>query len=64
VAEDGGTVFAWAPREGVRRIYEGTDVLRPTYDMFDGLWLVDRTGWGRGSCTAPAARSRQSRCPV
>jgi hypothetical protein len=46
VGGDGGTVFAWAQRERVRRIYEGTDVLRPTYDMFDGLWLVDRTALG------------------
>jgi hypothetical protein len=47
VGGDGGTVFAWARNEGgVRRVYEGTDVLRPTYDMFDGLWLVDRTALG------------------
>jgi hypothetical protein len=46
VGGDGGTVFAWARNEGVRRVYEGTDVLRPTYDMFDGLWLVDRTTLG------------------
>jgi hypothetical protein len=39
-------VFTRAPREGVRRTYEGNDGLRPTYDMFDGLWLVDRTGLG------------------
>ena len=46
VGGDGGTVFAWAQGGSVRRIYEGTDVLRPTYDMFDGLWLVDRTALG------------------
>ncbi len=65
VGGDGGTVFAWTRREHVRRIYEGTDVLRPTYDMFDGLWLVDRTPLGRARpTTAPAARSRRSTCRV
>jgi hypothetical protein len=46
VSEDGTTVFV-APGEGsgqVRRpVTDGTDVLRPSYDMFGDLWLVDRT---------------------
>ena len=46
VGGDGGTVFGWTQREGVRRVYDGTNVLRPSYDMFGGLWLVDRTSLG------------------
>jgi hypothetical protein len=52
VAGDGGTVFV-APSAGtrqqestVRRVYDGRNVLPPAYDMFGGLWLVDRTGSG------------------
>ncbi|MEP6814143.1 MAG: LpqB family beta-propeller domain-containing protein [Marmoricola sp.] len=52
VATDGGTVFEASPGAGtgdqgfnrVRRVYAGHNVLRPAYDLFGGLWLVDRTG--------------------
>ncbi len=46
VGGDGGTVFGWTSREGVSRLYRGRNVLRPSYDMFGGLWLVDRTSAG------------------
>jgi hypothetical protein len=53
VASDRRTVFV-GPITGtagkrasrVARAYDGTDVLRPVYDMFGDLWLVDRTGKG------------------
>lgn len=51
VATDKGTVFV-APSSGVKvarrvkRVYDGSNVLRPAYDMFGGLWLVDRTARG------------------
>ena len=52
VGDDGRSVLT-APSSGptasasaVRRVYTGTDVLRPAYDMFDGLWLIDRRGAG------------------
>lgn len=53
VATDGGTVFvgpasgvATGKKARVSRVYAGTNVLRPAYDVFGGLWLVDRTGTG------------------
>ena len=55
VAKDGGTVFvgptpatvAGKPQDTrVPRVYDGSNVLRPAYDMFGGLWLVDRTAAG------------------
>ncbi|KQT89362.1 hypothetical protein ASG49_16425 [Marmoricola sp. Leaf446] len=51
VSADGGTVFE-APLEqggadeGVRQAVTGTDLLRPSYDLFGGLWVVDRTPAG------------------
>jgi hypothetical protein len=30
----------------VRTLYVGTDVLRPTYDLYGQLWIVDRTSTG------------------
>lgn len=52
VASNGRRVFV-APDRGsrsasrVRSVFDGgTDVLRPAYDRFGGLWLVDRTRSG------------------
>lgn len=65
VATDGGTVFvAPSPTLGartkqdnrVRRVYDGNNVLRPAYDLFGGLWLVDRTA--AGSRVVHIARGR------
>ena len=64
-AVTGAPCSAWTQRESVRRIYEGTDVLRPTYDMFDGLWLVDRTAAGRAGpapLRRPGLTGRRARC--
>lgn len=33
-------------RSDVRTVYAGTDVLRPAYDLYGQLWLVDRTATG------------------
>jgi hypothetical protein len=48
VSGNGATVFV-APASGsgpVTRVVSGTDVLRPSYDMFGDLWLIDRTDDG------------------
>ncbi|ROR91535.1 LpqB family beta-propeller domain-containing protein [Nocardioides aurantiacus] len=51
VSADGTTLFE-APLdqpsegEGVRQVATGTGLLRPSYDLFGGLWLVDRTSAG------------------
>lgn len=55
VTEDGGTVVR-APRarpggeppppEQTRVVHTGTDLLQPAWDVFDHLWLVDRTPGG------------------
>lgn len=53
VGEDGRSVLT-APSSApggdaagaLRRVYTGTDVLRPVYDMFGELWLVDRRADG------------------
>jgi hypothetical protein len=49
VSGNGTTVFV-APAEGgnaatpvARPVVGGTDILRPSYDMFGDLWLIDRT---------------------
>jgi hypothetical protein len=52
-----------AEPEDLRTVYRGTDVLRPAYDLYGQLWLVDRTragarvvvvaDGGAGSVTAP-----------
>jgi hypothetical protein len=52
VSGNGSTVFV-APAEGgnastpvARPVVGGTNILRPSYDMFGDLWLVDRTRQG------------------
>ena len=51
VTADGSRVLVTArPRAGVPgrpvTVYRGTDVLRPAYDLYGQLWLVDRTATG------------------
>lgn len=51
VAANGRTVYVGplarsSPRASVARAFDGTDVLRPAFDMFGDLWLVDRTPTG------------------
>lgn len=43
----------------VRNVYVGTDVLRPAYDLYGQLWIVDRTATGaRLSVIRPKAAAR------
>jgi hypothetical protein len=50
VSGDGTQVWVVTAREGARvgprRVWSGTDVLRPMWDRTDRLWLVDRTTSG------------------
>jgi hypothetical protein len=50
VTGDGQEVWVVTAREGARveprRVWSGTDVLRPLWDRTDRLWLVDRTAAG------------------
>jgi hypothetical protein len=50
VSGDGRQVWVVTAREGARvgprRVWSGTDVLRPMWDRTDRLWLVDRTPSG------------------
>ena len=36
-----------------RPVVGGTDILRPSYDMFGDLWLIDRTADGRPRARGP-----------
>lgn len=68
VATDGTTLFV-APAEGgdastpVARPVSGTDLLRPSYDMFGDLWVVDRTSHGARVLVVHAGRVRQVHVP-
>ena len=51
VARNGRAVFVSETQGGgaespARRVVSGTDLLRPSYDMFGDLWLLDRTDRG------------------
>ena len=47
VTTNGRSVFVTdSDGETARRVATGSDLLRPSYDMFGGLWLVDRTAKG------------------
>ncbi|MCW2867920.1 MAG: hypothetical protein JWR20_2108 [Marmoricola sp.] len=68
VSQDGGTVFVAPADEGtagsVRAVVrDGTDVLRPSYDMFGDLWLVDRTSSGARVLVVSRGRVREVRVP-
>lgn len=69
VSDDGTTLFV-APAEGggteapvSRPLTSGTDLLRPTYDMFGDLWLVDRTTQGARVLVVHEGRVRAVRVP-
>ena len=65
VGGDGGTVFAWAAARGAcaGSTRAPTCCARRTTCSTGCGWSTVRR-WGRVSCTAPAARSRRSTCPV
>ena len=69
MSSDGTTVFV-APAEGgdgptpvTRPITGGTDILRPSYDMFGDLWLVDRTPDGARVTVVSGDQVRRLRVP-
>jgi len=67
VAGNGRTVFV-ASADGEssrvsRPVVSGTDVLRPRYDMFGDLWLVDRTPNGARVLVVDAEGTRTLRIP-
>ena len=69
VSGDGTTVFV-APAEGgdastpvARPVVGGTDLLRPSYDMFGDLWLVDRTSRGARVLVVSGGEVRAIRVP-
>jgi len=52
------------PDGGPREVYDGRDVLRPVYDRFDHVWLVDRTTRGaRLLVLDPEGQVRTLRAP-
>ncbi len=69
VSGNGTTVFV-APAEGgnqdtpvERPLTRGTDVLRPSFDMFGDLWLVDRTRRGARVFVVHGDEVRRVRIP-
>lgn len=64
VAENGGTVYLGPVRFGdesvVRTIYEGTDVLKPSFDLHGMVWLVDRTRRGARVSVVDAVTRRST----
>jgi hypothetical protein len=67
VSGNGSSVFVAAAdgksMEVSRPVVAGTDVLRPRYDMFGDLWLVDRTASGARVLVVDADGVRQLRVP-
>jgi hypothetical protein len=69
VSGNGTTVFV-APAEGgdastpvARPVVGGTDILRPSYDMFGDLWLIDRTSNGARVLVVRGDQVRRIRIP-
>jgi hypothetical protein len=67
VSGNGSAVFV-AAADGkstsvTRPVVAGTDVLRPRYDMFGDLWLVDRTASGARVLVVDSDGLRQLRVP-
>ena len=69
VSGNGTTVFV-APAEGgdastpvARPVIGGTDILRPSYDMFGDLWLIDRTSSGARVLVVRGEQVRRIRIP-
>ncbi len=67
VSGDGSTLFVTPVAGGVTspvsRPVEGTDLLRPSYDMFGDLWVVDRTARGARVLVVSGGRVRTVRVP-
>lgn len=68
VSQDGRAVFVAPAEDGapgrVRQVVvDGTDVLRPSYDVFGDLWLVDRTSRGARVLVVSGGRVREVRVP-
>lgn len=68
VSGDGTTLFVAAADAESRRSpatapFEGTDLLRPSYDMLGDLWLVDRTRTGARLYVLRGDRVREVRVP-
>jgi hypothetical protein len=67
VSGNGTTVFVAATDGGSgpasRPVLAGTDVLRPSYDMFGDLWLLDRTSRGARVLVVSGDEVRQLRVP-
>jgi hypothetical protein len=53
-----GPLAGSAAPSRVHTVYTGTDVLRPSYDMFGNLWLVDRTPSGAKVVLVAGGRAR------
>lgn len=69
VSGDGTTVFI-APAEGgdadtpvAKPVADATDILRPSYDMFGDLWLIDRTSSGARVLVVSGDGVRRLRVP-
>lgn len=69
VSGDGTTVFVAPAGPGSsaapvsRPVVNGTDVLRPSYDMFGDLWLVDRTRKGARVLLVSGEKVRRVQVP-
>ena len=68
VSQDGTTVFSASADTGstspATRVLSGaTDVLRPAYDLFGDLWLVDRTASGARVLVVSGGRVRELSVP-
>ncbi|MGH3413255.1 MAG: LpqB family beta-propeller domain-containing protein [Marmoricola sp.] len=66
VAADGSTVFvsSQTPRQETHRVFEhGNNLLRPMYDLYGRLWLVDRTPNGAVVHVLRGRRDRVVRFP-
>jgi hypothetical protein len=69
VSGNGKSVFVASAEAGsgaspvLRPVANGTDLLRPSYDMFGDLWLVDRTRKGARVLVVSAGRVRRLRVP-
>jgi lipoprotein LpqB-like beta-propeller protein/sporulation and spore germination protein len=49
--------------DDVRTLYRGDDLLRPSYDLYGQVWLVDRTAAGAQLSVVRAGRARRVTAP-
>jgi hypothetical protein len=69
VSGNGTTVFVSTTQPGTgevrvaRAVTGGTDILRPSYDMFGDLWLIDRTRKGARVLVVTGDQVRRIRVP-